>query len=156
MSCNCNCSSSQVSDTQPQGVSRRSVVTGATAGAAVLGLSACGSSSEEKNASLTEIQEIPEPVDMAATSEVPVGGALKATQGKLTVILTQPEEGVFKAFSSACTHQGCQVNVQNTLIACPCHASHFKIEDGSVMGGPAPSPLPQYTVEVKDDRIFVS
>ncbi|MFW0108025.1 Rieske (2Fe-2S) protein [Rothia sp. P7181] len=135
-----------------KGMNRRTVLGGLSVGSAGLALSGC--SQEDAQPQVAEGPQ--KPTDMAAVSDVPLGGAYKATAEGITVMLTQPKEGVFKAFSSACTHQGCQLNVQTTIIACPCHASHFSIKDGSVTGGPAPTPLPEYKTEVKDGRIFVS
>lgn len=137
-------------------LTRRTVIGGAGMGAAGLTLTACGSGKNSKDESLTDSKAPASPTDVAAASDVPVGGALKATAGNLTVMLTQPAEGTFKAFSSVCTHQGCQLNVQNKDLMCPCHASSFSIEDGSVQGGPAPEPLPEYKAEVKDGRVIVS
>lgn len=144
-------------------LTRRTALGGVGLGAAGLTLTACSSqesdnSTPDSSASggLLEVQPPAEPTDVAAAEDVPVGGALKATSGGLTVMVTQPSEGTFKAFSSVCTHQGCQLNVQNKNLACPCHASHFSIEDGSVKGGPAPAALPEYKAEVKDGRIIVS
>ena len=72
-------------------------------------------------------------------TSVPVGGGV--IQGG--VVVTQPTKGTFKAFSSVCTHQGCPVsNITGGTINCLCHGSSFSITDGSVQGGPAPSPLP--------------
>jgi Rieske Fe-S protein len=36
---------------------------------------------------------------------------------------------------------GCTVGSVSDTINCPCHGSMFSIEDGSVVGGPAPSGL---------------
>ena len=92
---------------------------------------------------------------LAATSQIPVGGGkiFSAQQ----VVVTQPTAGTFKAFSSTCTHQGCQVNqVVNGLIECPCHGSHYSITDGSVQAGPAPRPLPSEPITVQGGQIFLS
>ena len=71
-------------------------------------------------------------------------------------MITQPEEGSFKAFSSACTHQGCTLNAQKDReIVCPCHSSKFDLNDGAVLGGPAEDPLPEYPVTVQDGRILI-
>lgn len=154
--CNCQCTEQQETAPLAENVSRRAALGGASVAAAALGLSACSSSQDSADAQLTDDKGPSEPTDFAAVTDVPVGGAYKATANRVTVMLTQPTEGVFKAFSSACTHQGCQLNVQNKVMACPCHASQFNIEDGAVQGGPAPEPLPEYQVEVKDGRIIVS
>lgn len=88
-------------------------------------------------------------------SDVPVGGGtVLPDQG---VVVTQPQAGVFKAFSAICTHQGCTVSrVSDGTISCPCHGSKFNITDGSVTAGPAAEPLPAKTVIVTGDTLTVS
>ena len=89
---------------------------------------------------------------LVATSDVPVGGGvILADQG---IVVTQPTQGEFKAFSSTCTHAGCTVTqVSGGEIVCPCHGSQFSITDGSVDGGPAPAPLPSVAVQVKGGQV---
>lgn len=92
---------------------------------------------------------------LGQTSQVPVGGGMIYKDQQ--VVVTQPEAGTYKAFSSTCTHQGCQVNqVTGGLIECPCHGSHYSIADGSVKAGPAPAPLPAKQISVQGDQIFLS
>lgn len=75
-----------------------------------------------------------------AEADVPVGGGTILKSDKLVV--TQPTKGEFKAFSAVCTHQACLVgSVTDGQIVCPCHNSHFSIEDGSPLAGPASKPL---------------
>ena len=88
---------------------------------------------------------------LAATKDVPVGGGVILANDGLVV--TQPEEGTFKAFSSKCTHQGCQVTKVSSTIDCPCHNSKFSIADGSPQSGPANSPLPETAIKVDGDNI---
>jgi Rieske Fe-S protein len=91
---------------------------------------------------------------LAATSEIPVGSGKVFTPEK--VVVTQPVSGDFKAFSAVCTHMGCIVNqVSDGTIDCPCHGSQFSIKDGSVVGGPAPSPLAAEAIKVSGDRIIL-
>ena len=86
------------------------------------------------------------------TSDVPVGGGRVLAEEK--VVVTQPSEGDFRAFSSICTHQGCPVGkVEDGVIVCPCHGSQFSIEDGSVLTGPATAPLEEAAVTVEGDRL---
>jgi len=49
----------------------------------------------------------------------------------------------FYAMSAVCTHLGCMTVWKQDagVIACPCHGSTFR-ENGTVIGGPAPKPLP--------------
>jgi Rieske Fe-S protein len=77
---------------------------------------------------------------LVETAKVPVGGGVILEGERLVV--TQPQAGVFKAFSAVCTHQGCTVTgVDNGIIECGCHGSRFRATDGSVAGGPANAPL---------------
>ncbi|WP_436777828.1 Rieske (2Fe-2S) protein [Yinghuangia sp. YIM S09857] len=89
---------------------------------------------------------------LAKTSEIPVGGGKIFDKEK--VVVTQPTAGTFKAFSSACTHQGCTVaNVSNGTINCTCHGSKFSATDGSVESGPATKPLPAKQITTSGDEI---
>jgi nitrite reductase/ring-hydroxylating ferredoxin subunit len=90
---------------------------------------------------------------LATTAQVPVGGG-KIIDGP-NVVITQPVAGTFKGFSAVCTHQGCIVStIANGTIDCPCHGSKFSIKDGSVVNGPAPSPLPPVTITVQGTSIL--
>lgn len=90
--------------------------------------------------------------ELAKTSEIPVGGGKVFTDRE--VVVTQPTQGEFKAFSAICTHQGCTVaTVAGGTINCPCHKSEFRITDGSVVAGPAPRPLPAERITVQGDSI---
>ena len=61
---------------------------------------------------------------------MPVGSGLIVND----VVVTQPTAGVFKGFSSTCTHKGCEVKtVTDGTINCPCHGAQFSITDGSVV-----------------------
>jgi len=89
------------------------------------------------------------------TSEVPVGGA-KIFKSK-NVMVSQPSEGEFKAFSTICTHEKCPIfKVDGDEIECNCHLSRFAIADGSVVKGPATKPLKELKVTVEGDNLTVS
>jgi Rieske Fe-S protein len=92
------------------------------------------------------------PKALADTSDIPTGGGKIFESQKL--VITQPTEGQFKAFSATCTHAGCTVaSISNGVINCPCHGSQFKIEDGSVAQGPAGDPLEEKQIKVSDGKI---
>lgn len=92
---------------------------------------------------------------LATTSEVPVGGGVVLADANL--VLTQPTEGDFKAFSATCTHTGTQVNeIDGTDIVCPNHNSRFSIADGSVTNPPASSPLEAVAITVDGDNILTA
>lgn len=89
---------------------------------------------------------------LVAAADVPVGGGVILADEE--VVITQPEDGEFKGFSSTCTHQGCTVgSVSDGLIRCPCHGSRYFIEDGTVENGPATKPLPEVSVSLEGDQI---
>jgi Rieske Fe-S protein len=89
---------------------------------------------------------------LATTAEVPDGGG-KIITGK-NIVITQPEAGSFKAFTAVCTHLGCIVStVSGGTINCPCHGSKFSIKDGSVVNGPAASPLAAVAISVDGTSI---
>ncbi|MGN9911813.1 Rieske (2Fe-2S) protein [Phytohabitans sp. LJ34] len=92
------------------------------------------------------------PPPLATLASIPVGGG--RIFGDQKVVVTQPEAGTVKAFSTTCTHAGCEVTaVADGTINCPCHGSKFAIADGSVTDGPAPRPLPAVGVQVDGDAI---
>lgn len=94
-------------------------------------------------------------VNLGKTSHIPVGSGKIFKADK--VVVTQPTAGKFKAFTAICTHKACTVStISHGVIKCPCHGSQFSIEDGSVKGGPAPAPLAEKTVTVKNGSIVVT
>jgi Rieske Fe-S protein len=137
---------------------RRAVILGAGLGAVATAVAACGSSkspaaSSESPTSAppsTGTSGTPKAVAIAKTADVPVGSGLIVDD----VVLTQPTAGVFKGFSSVCTHAGCNVNaITDGKIACPCHGSEFNL-DGTVAQGPAKLPLEVKAISVQGDSII--
>ncbi|MQA16782.1 MAG: Rieske 2Fe-2S domain-containing protein [Pseudonocardiaceae bacterium] len=89
---------------------------------------------------------------LAGTDEIPVGGGTVFADQE--VVVTQPTQGDFRAFSAICTHEGCTVGeVAGGTINCPCHGSKYRIADASVVAGPAPRPLPEQEITVEGDSI---
>lgn len=127
--------------------SRRSalVATSAVAGAGVL--AACG---DGQPATATKTVDIN--VDAA---NVPVGGGFVDKTN--SVVVTQPTKGTYKAFSSVCPHQGCQVgSVSAEAIVCPCHGSRFDPKTGEVTAGPAEKGLPAKKVAVQGSKLHIT
>jgi Rieske Fe-S protein len=92
---------------------------------------------------------------IAQTGDIPKGGGKILESEK--IVITQPSDGEFKAFSAICTHQGCTVgSVSNGTINCPCHGSKFNIKDGSVADGPATKPLAETKISVDGDSITLA
>lgn len=132
------------------GLDRRRVVTGA---ALALGglpvLAACGGEAAAPAAA----PKGPAGEALVGVADVPVGGGTILSEQQ--IVVTQPTAGEFKAFSSICTHERCPVSAVSADkgIECTCHFSYFSAEDGSVLEGPAPSPLPAVAVTVEGDQV---
>jgi Rieske Fe-S protein len=100
-------------------------------------------------------EEAPPADAFAKTSDIPEGGGKIFENEK--IVITQPTAGQFKCFTAVCTHQGCTVaSISNGTINCPCHGSRFKIEDGSVAGGPASGPLEEKQISVTGGSITLA
>ena len=89
---------------------------------------------------------------LASTTDIPVGGGKILAGPK--IVITQPKAGSFKAFTAVCTHLGCTVgSVSGGTINCPCHGSKFSVTNGSVVNGPASSPLAPVSIKVQGTSI---
>lgn len=86
-----------------------------------------------------------------ATSIIRAGSRLnkvmlvRLDQSRLTSKTAKHAAGGAVAYSSVCTHTGCDVNIWNdttSRLVCSCHASEFEVTDAArVVKGPAPKPL---------------
>lgn len=148
-----------------EGGSRRGLLVGL--GLVGLGAVACGKDDPQTAAPSAEQPPAAEETGTAPSAEapqaaggqslgkasaIPVGGGL--INKKLKVVVTQPSQGVYEAFSAVCTHAGCTVaEVSGGEIICPCHGSKYAIKDGSVVMGPADQALAKKEIKVEGGRI---
>lgn len=98
---------------------------------------------------------------VAQVGEIPVGGVKLFTfpSREDHCILVRTGEDDYVAYSQKCTHLSCAVYyaAQNNRLECPCHKGFFAIEDGSVLQGPPPRPLPRVVLERRgEDLVAVS
>ena len=153
-------------------ISRRRALSGAaTAGLGLPLLAACGddggggsTAGDPTSSEATRKSDKPTqtgssasepPGDGIPTADVPVGGGIVLSDEQ--VVITQPTAGEFHAFTAVCTHAQCLVTaVSDGTINCPCHGSQYAIEDGSVVGGPAPAPLAEVDFTVDGDQITLA
>jgi nitrite reductase/ring-hydroxylating ferredoxin subunit len=112
-----------------------------------------GASAQSSTGSSAAVLASPNaPAVLASTADIPVGGG-KILPGQ-KIVITQPQAGSFDAFTAVCTHQGCLVaTVSGGTINCPCHGSKFSIANGSVVNGPATSPLAPVSIKVQGTSI---
>lgn len=133
------------------GISRRIVFSGLGAIGVAAALAGCGGADSDEGSD----PSVESGVELVATSEVPVGGGIVLTDEK--IVVTQPTEGDFKAFTAVCTHQSLLVtSVADGTIKCDNHGSSYSAETGEVAGGPAPSALATVAIEVKDGKILAA
>ncbi len=132
---------------------RQVLLTSGTVVAAAAVTAACGSSDHGSGSGGFERAGRRAPT--VDTGDMTVGGGAILVDQK--VVVTQPQEGVFKAFSAVCTHQGCVVSaIADGKINCACHGSVFSAEDGSVVQGPAKSALAELTATVSGTTVTVT
>lgn len=139
-------------------VERRQLLRGAAAfgvvGLGGVSLTGCGGNGGSGGGGDQSVPDSLQGQAIAQTSDIPQGGG--RVFGDQEVVVTQPSEGTFKAFSATCTHRGCTVGtVEESLIKCPCHGSQYDINDASVQAGPAPEPLTEYPTSVRDGQVVI-
>ena len=146
-------------DLRPDALSRRGFVSAATWSALSLALAACGGDATGPG---TTPVVVPRPNTGATFAggvlTVPLSGApdLDATNGfhvfaaaiggvAPNVIVINLGAGLFRSFTSICTHEQCTVGeFTGSRITCPCHGSQFDTAGRNVVG-PAPSPLKEFS-----------
>ena len=72
------------------------------------------------------------------------------------IVFRDPSTSELVALKSLCTHQGCTVKwkADDDNLACPCHGSTFG-KDGSIIEGPASTPLDVYQVKEEEGVVLV-
>jgi Rieske Fe-S protein len=72
-------------------------------------------------------------------------------------ILVRTEAG-FVAYSQKCTHLSCAVYYSQNAnrLECPCHEGYFSVDDGSVIQGPPPRPLPRVLLKQSGDDVIAT
>lgn len=73
-------------------------------------------------------------------------------------ILVRKADGRLAAFSQTCTHLSCAVyySAERNRLECPCHEGYFSVDDGRVLQGPPPRPLPMIRIEERDGNIVAT
>ena len=99
-----------------------------------------------------------EPAPIARLTELEPGQAMAFTYPRPTdiCILVHRPMGGYVAYSRRCTHLSCPVYYQadRNRLYCPCHNGAFSVDDGRVLQGPPPHPLPMVLLEIRDDQIW--
>lgn len=97
---------------------------------------------------------------VALASEVPLGGVklFNYPTPQDPCILVRLAEERFVAYSQKCTHLSCAVYYEaaERRLECPCHQGYFSVEDGSVLQGPPPRPLPRVLIEKRGETLVAT
>lgn len=129
---------------------RRIVFHGLGALGVAAALAGCGSGDD---GSSDGDDDVASGTQLTTTDEVPVGGGVVLTDQK--IVVTQPTEGEFKAFTAICTHQQLLVtSVEEGTIHCANHGSSYDAATGEVAGGPAPAALTEVAIKLDGDKIL--
>ena len=95
---------------------------------------------------------------VAAVSDVPVGGTLRVPVGEKWLSLYNVDGEIF-ATADECSHavaslaQGC---LTGHVIECPRHGATFDVRTGKNLTFPAVAPVKHYEVRVEDGSIWVA
>ena len=93
----------------------------------------------------------------ARVDQMPAGSGLVFPLGSRPAILIHTPDGKWRAFSARCTHLSCTVRYRQDLglMWCPCHDGRFDLT-GKNVAGPPPRPLPEHTVVLKGNEVYVA
>jgi nitrite reductase/ring-hydroxylating ferredoxin subunit/uncharacterized membrane protein len=92
-----------------------------------------------------------------ADAELAEGGR-RAVRADSVPVLLYREGGRIFAIDEICSHFGGPLGkgrIESGCVTCPWHGSTFRLDDGSVVRGPASSPQPVYDVRVHEGQIEV-
>ena len=95
---------------------------------------------------------------IAAIADVPLGSVkiFHYPEAADACLLLRTAAGSFVAYSQKCTHLSCAVfpSSDGRRLECPCHQGYFSAEDGRVLQGPPPRPLPRILLELRGGEVF--
>lgn len=92
-----------------------------------------------------------------AETELAEGASTKVDAAGVAVLLHR-ENGRILALSNTCSHMGGPLDegsVADGCVTCPWHGSVFRLEDGTIVRGPATTAQPHYEARVQDGQIEV-
>lgn len=90
-------------------------------------------------------------------SDLPEGQPTRVDVQGVPLMLVRREGEIF-ALNHVCSHAGGPLSegkLEDRRVTCPWHGSTYRLEDGSVIHGPAPFPQPHYQVRVRAGQIEV-
>jgi nitrite reductase/ring-hydroxylating ferredoxin subunit len=96
-------------------------------------------------------------VVLDGAASLPVGGVkiFQYPTPQDNCLLIRVDQDRYVAYSQKCTHLSCAVyySAEKKHLECPCHEGYFSIEDGRVLQGPPPRPLPAVKLERRGSEL---
>ena len=100
----------------------------------------------------------PPPQLVLRAGEVPAGGVhmFRYPGPNDPCLLLRTATGSYVAYSQKCTHLSCAVfpSDDGRRLECPCHEGYFSMDDGRVLQGPPPRPLPRIVLEQRGEEVW--
>ena len=141
-----------VSEGQPAGPCRRTLLAVGAVGLSAGTLAACAKAGSPGGSAGGGGSTPGTP--LAKLSDITVGQAISATAPDgAKIIIARPTATTVAGFSAICTHQGCLVLPVGKQLNCPCHGSVYDATTGEVLIGPAARALPKVAVAISGDTV---
>jgi nitrite reductase/ring-hydroxylating ferredoxin subunit/uncharacterized membrane protein len=73
-------------------------------------------------------------------------------------LLLVRKDGELYALDDRCSHRGCSLHegtLHDDTVTCPCHGSTFRLDDGSIVKGPATAPQPVFEARASKGKVEV-
>jgi nitrite reductase/ring-hydroxylating ferredoxin subunit len=94
---------------------------------------------------------------VTTTSELAPGAMTWVIVDRERVLIANVE-GIFYAVRDACGHRQAPLSrgtLDGHVIECPLHFATFDVRTGKLLSGPVADDVLTYTVQVKDDTVYV-
>jgi nitrite reductase/ring-hydroxylating ferredoxin subunit/uncharacterized membrane protein len=100
--------------------------------------------------------------DAVDEADLEQGKPTRAQVGEVRVLLFRDGERIL-AIDDTCSHRGCNLTGGKVdadrdgrpTIRCTCHGSTFRLDDGSLVQGPATAPQPAYEARIEGEKVQV-
>lgn len=94
-------------------------------------------------------------IPVAHAREVPPESSRQFVYGNIPGVIMN-DRGELRAYSLICSHLGCVINwlPDMKVFSCPCHGGEFN-SSGAAIGRPPEDPLNQFSVRIREKKIYV-
>jgi nitrite reductase/ring-hydroxylating ferredoxin subunit len=106
----------------------------------------------------TAFEEAPEEWTTVLDEAAAIEGELVAAEANGVGVLVARREGRIYALVDRCSHRGCSLHegeLHDDSVTCPCHGSTFRLDDGTIVKGPATAPQPVFDVRTSEGKIQI-